>query len=232
MMITSAPRDAFGHVVADAHAHLLEVAGNERLRADGADLGRAERGQRVDVGAGDARVDDVADDRHRELREVLLVVADRVHVEQALRRVRVAAVAGVDHVHVRRAVLRDEIGRAALRVADDEHVGVHRRKVGDRVEQALALGGARARDVEVDDVGREALGGDLEGRPRPRRVLEEEVEDALAAQERHLLDVALVDAQERPAVSRMCCSVAAAALDREQMDQFVVALSWGCGDRT
>ncbi len=32
---------------------------------------------------------------------VLLVVADRVEVEQPLRRVRVAAVAGVDHVHVR-----------------------------------------------------------------------------------------------------------------------------------
>ena len=67
MMMTSAPRDALGHVVADAHAHLLEVARHQRLRADGADLGHAERRQRVDVGARDARVDDVADDRHREL---------------------------------------------------------------------------------------------------------------------------------------------------------------------
>ena len=144
-MITSAPRDALGHVVAHAHAHLAQVAGHQRLRADRADLGHAERGQRMDVGARDARVHDVADDRHRELGEVALVVADRVHVEQALRRVRVAAVAGVDHVHVRRAVLGDQVGRAALAVAHDEHVGVHRRQVGDGVEQALALGGADER---------------------------------------------------------------------------------------
>ena len=38
----------------------------------------------------------------RQVGEVLLVVPDREHVEQALRRMRVAAVAGVDHVNVLR----------------------------------------------------------------------------------------------------------------------------------
>ena len=134
--------DAFGHVVAHAHAHLAQVAGHQRLRADGADLGarpacvsawmseRATRECTMSPTIATVR-----------LREVLLVVADRVHVEQALRRVRMAPVAGIDHVHVRRAVLRDQVGRAALAVAHDEHVGMHRRQVGDGVEQALALGG-------------------------------------------------------------------------------------------
>ena len=150
-MITSAP-DAFGHVVAHAHAHLAQVARHQRLRADGADLGTpsvvsawmSERATReCTMSPTMATVRFVKS----------LVVADGVHVQQALRRVRVAAVAGVDHVHVRRAVLRDQVGRAALAVAHDEHVGVHRAQVGDGVEQALALGRRAARDVEVDDVG-------------------------------------------------------------------------------
>ena len=64
------------------------------------------------------------------------------------------------------------------------------------VEQRLALGRRRTRDVEVDDVGGQALGGDLEGRARARRILEEQVEDALAAQERHFLHVAVGDFEE------------------------------------
>ena len=46
-------------------------------------------------------------------REILLVVADGVQVEQPLRRVRMAAVAGVDHVLVRLDVARDQVRRAA-----------------------------------------------------------------------------------------------------------------------
>ena len=61
-------------------------------------------------------------------------------------------------------------------VAHDEHVGVHRHQVVDGVEQRLALAGRRRADVEVDHVGRQPLGGDLERRARARRVLEEQVE--------------------------------------------------------
>ena len=68
----------------------------------------------------------VADDGHRQVAEILLVVPDRVHVQQPLRGVGVAPVAGIDDVHVRRHVLRDEVGRAALGMAHDEHVGMHR----------------------------------------------------------------------------------------------------------
>ena len=143
----------------------------------------------------------VADDRHGQLAEVLLVVADREQVEQALRRVRVAAVAGVDDVHVGAAgaveVRGDQVRRAGLRVADDEHVGVHRHQVVDGVEQRLALARRRHADVEVDHVGGQPLGGDLERRARARRVLEEQVEHRPAAQQRHLLDVALGDRRER-----------------------------------
>ncbi len=143
----------------------------------------------------------VADDGHGQPAEVLLVVPDREQVEQALRRVRVAAVAGVDHVHVRAAgavqVRGDQVRGAGLRMPDDEHVGVHRHEVVDGVEQRLALARRRRADVEVDHVGGQPLGGDLERRPRARRVLEEQVEHRPAAQQRHLLHVALGDRHER-----------------------------------
>ena len=79
-------------------------------------------------------------------------------------------------------VLGDQVGRAAGGVADDEHVGVHGAQVVDGVEQGLALARRRRIDVEIDHVGAQPLGGDLEGGAGARRILEEQVEDALAAQ--------------------------------------------------
>jgi GNAT superfamily N-acetyltransferase len=139
MMITSQPRMPSSSVWQTRTPICAMSAGHQRLGADHAHLGAAQRGERVDVGARHARVQHVADDRHREVGEVLLVVADGVHVEQPLRGVRVAAVAGVDDVHVRRDVLGDQVGRARLAVAHHEQVGRHRRQVGDGVQQRLAL---------------------------------------------------------------------------------------------
>src|SRR5262249_32969911 len=59
------------------------------------------------------------------------------------------------------------------------------------------LADARAGRADVDGVGREPLGGDLEGGPRPGAGLVEQVDDRLPAQRRHLLDVALRDFLER-----------------------------------
>jgi hypothetical protein len=84
-------------------------------------------------------------------------------------------------------VPRDEVCRTRLAVPHHEHVGVHGTEVVDGVEQRLALGLRGHLDREVDDVGRQTLRGDLERGPRARRRLEEQVEDALAPQQRHLL---------------------------------------------
>jgi hypothetical protein len=108
-------------------------------------------------------------------------------------------------------------------------MSAHGRQVGNGVEQALALGGRAARDVEVDHVGAQALGGDLEGGAGAGAVLEEQVEHALAAQQRHLLDLAVVDADRKvPAVSRMCVRM---SRGRPSMDSRWISspflLSWG-----
>ena len=79
------------------------AAGSSVFGPIDAHFGRAERRQAVDQRARDARMQHVADDRDRELAEILLVVADREQVEQALRRMRMTAVAGIDDVDVRAA---------------------------------------------------------------------------------------------------------------------------------
>ena len=218
--------DALGQVVADAHAHLLQVAGHQRLRADGADLGHAERRQRMDVGAGDARMDDVADDRHRELGEVLLVVADRVHVEQALRRVRVPAVAGVDHVHVRRAVLRDQVGRAALRSGARRTCrrasprGWRWCRAGSRPwpcdERAMSrlMTSADSRLAAISKVVRVRV-----------QFSKNRLKTLLPRSSGTFLTSRSLTLRKVPAVSRMCCRIARRqALDRQQVDQFAVAI--------
>ncbi len=100
-MITSTSFRPSSHVGEDPHAHLFQAARQQRVRADGAHFRHAQRGQRMDVRTRHAAVQDVADDGHAQVGEILLVVADGVHVEQALGRVRMAAVAGVDHVDMR-----------------------------------------------------------------------------------------------------------------------------------
>ena len=93
-----------------------------------------------------------------------------------------ATVAGVDDVDVRRDVARDEVCRAGLGVTHDEHVGLHRRQVINRVQHGFALGLRGSADIEIEYVGGEALGGDLEGGSSARAGLEEQVENRLAAQ--------------------------------------------------
>ena len=106
-----------------------------------------------------------------------------------------APVAGIDHTHFlppgAPQMLGDEIGRARRGVANHEHVRVHRYQIVDGIEQRFALGRRRTPDVEVDNVGGQTLGGDLESRTRTRRVLEKQIEDALAAQQRYFLHVAV-----------------------------------------
>jgi hypothetical protein len=166
------------------------------------------------------------------LAEILLVVADGVHVEQALRRMGVSSVAGIDHMHVvspeAAQVVGDQVRRAAGRVPDDEHVGVHGDQIVDRVEQGLALGGRGAGDVEVDDVRGQALGGDLEGGARARRVLEKDVEDALAAQQGHLLDVAIghLEKARRGVEDLVITSRGRPSIDSRWVSS-PLALSWG-----
>ena len=119
----------------------LDAARDQRRRPDQRDV-RAAGQQQRDVRAGDARVQHVADDRDVHALEAAERLAHRVEVEQALRRVLVLAVAGVDDRGA--GVAGGQRRRADLRVADDDDVGPVGVERQDRVLERLALVDRRA----------------------------------------------------------------------------------------
>src|SRR5471032_1546728 len=105
----------------------------------------------------------------------------------------------------------------------DKHVRVHGREVVDGIEQRLALARGRRIDIQVDDVRRESLRGNLERGPGARGVLEEQVEDGLAAQQRHFLDLAIRHADELfSGIENMRDDRARKSFYGEQMLEFAV----------
>ena len=138
---------------------------------------------------------DVTNQRHLEAFEAPLVVADGVHIEQALCRVAMAAIARVNDMDVAAAgtaqMVDDQVRRPTRFVTHDKHIGVHSAEVINRVEQRLTFGGRRCRHVQIDHIGRQTLGRNFERRTGARRVFEENVEHTLAAQQRDFFHIAV-----------------------------------------
>src|SRR5687767_3594034 len=127
--------------------------------------------------------------------QVAEMIAQRQQIEQALRRVLVHAVAGVDDVRLD--PLSEKLRRAGRAVPDDHHVDPHRFEILRGIDQGLALGHAGAGGRDVHRIRGEPLLGELEGDPRAGGVFEEQVDDRGAAQRRDFLDRALADLLER-----------------------------------
>jgi len=105
-------------------------------------------------------------------------------------------------------------------MAHHQHVHVHGFQIAQGVEQGFALAGRGVLDVQVEDVRRQSLGGQLEGHPRAGAGLEEEVDHGLAAQQRHLADRALSDRDEGGGgVQDFQHQLAAQAIDGQQVAQ-------------
>ena len=181
-------------VVRDADAHRGEPVRHERGRADEGH-GGAHLGEGVDIRARHPAEKNVAEDHHLAAAQRAEVFLHREGVEQALGRVLVGAVPRVDHWNVENP--RKVERRAGGGVADHDHVGLQRLDVFGRVAQGFALRGAAAGGVEGDNVGAQPLGGHVEGHPRPRAGLEEEIDDRLAAQGGYFFHAARQRALER-----------------------------------
>ena len=174
-------------VVYHLGAQRLEAARQERRRADEDDLG-AQLGQAPQIGAGDAAVGDVADDGDLEPCDLLESFTDGVQVQQALRGMLVGAVAGIDD----RAgdMAGQQTGSAGGGVAQDDDVDAHRLDVAGGVDEGLALVDAAVLFREVDDVGRQSLGGQAEARAGAGGILEKRVHDHAAAEGGDFFDAA------------------------------------------
>ena len=141
---------------------------------------------------------------------------ERVEVEQRLGRVLVLAVPGVDHRGARPA--RDQRGGAGVRRADHDRGRVVGGQRLHRVLERLALVDARAGRLDADEVGAEALGGQLEARAGAGRGLVEEVDDRAPAQRGDLLDLAPGDLGEALGAAEDALDVVAReVVDRQQM---------------
>jgi hypothetical protein len=115
---------------------------------------------------------DIPDDGDLEAREAPLVCANRQYIEQALRGMRKVRLAGADHGHMRFHVIDQELGHTRLRVANDEHVRVHRLQRINGVEHALALGARTRVQIQVEHVGAQAPAGQVERSSRAGAGLE------------------------------------------------------------
>ena len=182
----------------------------------------------MNIRARHARMQHVAHDGNRQIGKVFLVVADGVHVEQTLGRVRMPPVACVDHVHMGRYVLGNQIGRARFAMAHHKNVSRHGAQVGNGVKQRLAFGRAGPRNIQVDHVRRQARGGNVKGGAGARAVLKKQVEHAFAPQKRHLLHLAVAHRHKlRCGVQNVREHVFGQALGGQQVDQFAVFVELG-----
>ncbi|OQB92153.1 MAG: hypothetical protein BWX86_01884 [Verrucomicrobia bacterium ADurb.Bin122] len=132
-------------VVGDRHAHGGEVLRHERRGADERDGGAHFR-ERVDVGAGDAAEENIAEDDDLAAAHVAEVLLHGERVEQALRGVLVGTVAGVDDRDAED--VGKVVGGTGGGVPDDDHIDVERLDVFGGVAQGLSLGGRGAGGVE------------------------------------------------------------------------------------
>ena len=165
----------------------------------------------------------VAADRHIETLDVALAIADGQEIQQALRRMRMVAVAGVDDDRAR-ARARRSAPACRFLVAHDERVGVHRFERRQCVFEAFALARRRARDIEVDDVGAEPLRGELEARTCARRRLEKEIHDRATGQQRRQRAAAIGFAQRGRAIEQRDDAFAAEPVQRQQMTSRLIAV--------
>ena len=165
-------------VTAQAGRQVFELARDPHRRAAQRDS-RAEFAEQMNIRAGHAAVQDVAENRDVPAFELALAIADGERIEQRLRGMLVRAVAGVQHRNFE--ALGDEFGRAGGSVADHDAVGAHGFERANRIDQRFALFQAGGFRLEGHRIGAEARRGGGEADARARGRLEESDGDRLAA---------------------------------------------------
>src|SRR5579862_600115 len=163
---------------AQARGHIFEFARHPHRGAAERDA-RAELAEQMNIRAGHAAVENVAQDRDVPAVEAALAIADGERVEKRLGGMFVRAIARVQHGNFE--ALGDEFRRAGRAVADHDAVGTHGFDGAHGVDQRLALFQAGGFRLEGHRIGAEARRGCGEADARARGRLEERDCDCLAA---------------------------------------------------
>ena len=169
----------------------FHVPGHQGTRPRHVDIG-AELFPAGDVAAGHTAEEDVTEDDHLFALQVLdAVFPQGEQVQQALGRMGVGPVAGIDDD--RSGDLCRIAGGTFAGAAHDDAVAAHVLQSQDGVAQAFALHDAGVARRDVDDIGAQVFCRRFKGRARTRAGLVEQRDDQLASQGRHLLDITLHD---------------------------------------
>ena len=126
----------------------------------------------------DPTVPNVSDQRYRQSLQHSTMLADREDIQQRLRRMLVRAVARVKDWRIEMA--GQQMRRTGCTVPDDNLIDAHRFDVAGRVNECFTLRQAAATGREVNSVGAQALGGQIEAGAGPRRRFKEQIGDDCA----------------------------------------------------
>ncbi|MFM1944055.1 MAG: hypothetical protein RI897_3037, partial [Verrucomicrobiota bacterium] len=185
--------DCVVDVVADAAAEAFEESGDQSAGACESDFG-TEFGEAPDIGAGDAAVEDIAEDGDLEALDGAFLLPDGERIEERLGGVFVGAIAGIDDAGIEDA--GEEVGCSGGAVTDDEDVGIEGFEIARCIFERFSLFERGGFGGEVDDVGGEAEGGEFERDARPGGGFGKQVDDGFTAQGGDLFDGAFADGLE------------------------------------
>ncbi len=151
----------------------------------------------MQVGAGNARVGDVAHDGDVERGKWLAgeFFTDSEEVKQALCRMFVRAIAGVDNGAIDGT--GEEMRGTGGTMANDDRIHAHRLNIPRSVTQRFAFGDGGGGDGEVEHIGGQTLGGEREGGLGAGGILEEEIDADFAVQRGDFFDRAGRDILQR-----------------------------------
>ena len=134
---------------------------------------------------------DIADNRNFQAVQPPIAVLHGEHIKQPLRGMLMGSVTGVDDRTVD--LVRQKIVRTGYGMTHNDDVRLHCQQIQGCIGKRFALGGRTGRRCDIDGIGRKPLAGDFKRGAGARRCFVEQVDDCLAAQCRHLLDIATVD---------------------------------------
>ena len=140
----------------------------------------------LNVGAGHPGVGDIADDGHFQTVQTPLGFLDGEEVQKGLGGMLMETVAGVDYSAPE--PLGQIMGGAAGRMANHQQVRLHGLEIVGGVHQGFALDGAEGRHRQVEGVGAEALGRNLERHTGPGAGLVEDRHHGFAPEGGNLFD--------------------------------------------
>ena len=159
------------------------------------------------------------------------MLADGKHIEHRLCRMRVTPIPGIDNVNVRRHVASNEVGGAARPIPDDEHIGVHGLERSDRIKDRFAFGRRHSAGVQVNDIGRQALGGNLKRGLRAGTGLKKEIDHGAAMQQGYFSNLALTDTDKRfRGIQNFYDRLGVETIDSQQVAQLAVGVELNIRD--